>query len=347
VGALADKYGRKNLAVWFGILYSIACVTKLSRNFWILLVGRLLSGIATSLLFSVFEAWMVYEHNQRGFAQQLLSRTFSLAVFGNGVVAIVAGVVASFVTIKFGFVSPFIVSLAFLSMSSIYIFYSWSENYGNSEVVVSRIFSGSFDALKDRKVLLLGSIQSLFEASMYVFVFMWTPMLEQTFTEMKSYENLGLHGLIFASFMVCIMIGSSIFRILERKNSVETIYTYTLGISFILFLSIAILKQQYVTYFCFLIFEACCGIHFVCIGTLRSRYIPEESRSGVMNLFRVPLNVLVVAILLWIENFTNESIFLMCALWLAIATFAQFSLSKITAKTAHLNVVEVSGTASH
>ena len=31
-------------------------------------MGRLLSGIATSLLFSVFEAWMVSEHHKRGFS---------------------------------------------------------------------------------------------------------------------------------------------------------------------------------------------------------------------------------------------------------------------------------------
>jgi len=299
----------------------------------VLLVGRLLSGIATSLLFSVFEAWMIFEHNQRGFASQLLSRTFSLAVFGNGVAAIIAGVVASFVTIRWGFVSPFIVSLVFLVLSSVYVNYAWSENYGNSEIILSKMLSDSIEALKDRKVFILGTIQSLFEASMYVFVFMWTPVLEQTFSEMKQYENLGLHGLIFASFMVCVMVGGSAFRLLERKYSIEQIYAFTLALSSFLFLSIAIFKQQYVTYFAFLVFECCCGIHWVCISTLRSRYIPEESRSSVMNLFRVPLNVLVVAILLWIDSFSNESIFLMCSLWLAVGAGLQFYLSVLIAST--------------
>ena len=31
-----------------------------------LLTGRLLAGISTSLLFSVFEAWMVSEHKSKG-----------------------------------------------------------------------------------------------------------------------------------------------------------------------------------------------------------------------------------------------------------------------------------------
>jgi len=332
VGALADKYGRKRLCVYFGVLYGIACVTKLSTDFWVLLVGRLLSGVATSLLFSVFEAWMVYEHNQRGFASPLLSKTFSLAVFGNGIAAILAGVVASFVVVRWGFVAPFMVSLVFLVASSIYVSYAWGENYGNSEMQLTKVFSGALDALKDRRILLLGTIQSLFEASMYIFVFLWTPMLEEAFSEMKVYEKLGLHGLIFATFMVCIMVGSSVFRLLDGKLTVETIYTYTLALSGALFLSIALLNQQYITFFGFLIFEMCCGIHFVCIGTLRSRYIPEESRSGVMNLFRVPLNILVVAILNYINNFSHSTIFLTCGVWLLISTWCLVLMARIPAR---------------
>jgi len=36
------------------------------KNFSILMIGRLLGGIATSLLFSVFEAWLVGAHASAG-----------------------------------------------------------------------------------------------------------------------------------------------------------------------------------------------------------------------------------------------------------------------------------------
>lgn len=52
------------MAVMFGILYGASCITKLWGNFWVLMLGRLLGGISTSLLFSVFESWMVYEHHK-------------------------------------------------------------------------------------------------------------------------------------------------------------------------------------------------------------------------------------------------------------------------------------------
>jgi MFS transporter, MFS domain-containing protein family, molybdate-anion transporter len=52
------------------------------------MVGRILSGISTSLLFSSFESWMVCEHTNRGFDHSLITETFSYATFGNGCCAV-------------------------------------------------------------------------------------------------------------------------------------------------------------------------------------------------------------------------------------------------------------------
>lgn len=73
------------------VMYILSCITKHWNNYNILLVGRLLGGVATSLLFSVFDAWLVCEHNARGHDPAWLSSTFSTAMFGNSVVAIVCG----------------------------------------------------------------------------------------------------------------------------------------------------------------------------------------------------------------------------------------------------------------
>ena len=69
----------------------------MTPNFFVLALGRVLGGISTSLLFSSFEAWMVFEHNKQGFPSDWLPRTFSLATFGNGVVAVLAGILANLV----------------------------------------------------------------------------------------------------------------------------------------------------------------------------------------------------------------------------------------------------------
>lgn len=58
--------GRKRACVTYCITYILSCVTKHSSQYKILMVGRILGGIATSLLFSAFESWLVAEHNKVG-----------------------------------------------------------------------------------------------------------------------------------------------------------------------------------------------------------------------------------------------------------------------------------------
>lgn len=62
VGGFADKYGRRLNCLIFALLYGLSCVTKHSCDFTILLIGRLLGGVATSILMSAFETWMIHEH---------------------------------------------------------------------------------------------------------------------------------------------------------------------------------------------------------------------------------------------------------------------------------------------
>ncbi len=72
-------------------------------------------------------------------------------------------------------------------------------------------------------------VQSLFEGSMYTFVFMWTPALTA-----GQGDTIDLpFGLIFACFMVCIMIGSSVFiYMLENlKMTSESISVWLLIVS--------------------------------------------------------------------------------------------------------------------
>ena len=64
----------------------------------------------------------------------------------------------------------------------------------------------------DEKIALLGAIQSLFEGSMYTFVFLWTPALSPN-------DQMIPFGFIFATFMLASMLGSSLAsRLMSRSN---------------------------------------------------------------------------------------------------------------------------------
>ena len=122
------------MSIAYAVFYSLACLTKLSDSFALLLLGRVLAGIATSLLFSAFEAWMVSEHRARGFAPAWLSQTFAYATLGNGLVAIGAALAASSVADAFGFVAPFMAALALLVVCGTAVVVGWGENYGDSRI---------------------------------------------------------------------------------------------------------------------------------------------------------------------------------------------------------------------
>ncbi len=71
---LSPPSGRKRASLLYVATYTASCATKHSSSYRVLLVGRLLGGVSTSLLFSVFEAWAVATHINRGFEEPLLVR---------------------------------------------------------------------------------------------------------------------------------------------------------------------------------------------------------------------------------------------------------------------------------
>lgn len=286
--------------------------------------------ICVLLSFSaVFEAWMVSEHKSRRYPDAALPHTFSIATFGNGVVAIVAGLSASVAAQWGGYVAPFMVSMVVLIVSFFVIAATWGENYGDSQIDVAAGFKGALEACQDSKVWLLGLTSSLFEASMYSFVFMWSPVLIASVPQGQELP----FGIIFASFMVCIMVGSSLFSIALRKG-----FSAQSALRASLILATASLSAPLWTSdwqllsASFLCFEVACGLYFPAAGTLRGRFVPERQRSAVMNLFRFPLNLLVVAVLLNVDNMATSTVFYVIFAWMLIALVAQHALAAQAAK---------------
>ncbi|CAA2994649.1 molybdate-anion transporter-like [Olea europaea subsp. europaea] len=348
VGSLADKQGRKRACVTYCITYILSCITKHSSQYKVLMLGRILGGIATSLLFSAFESWLVAEHFKRNFDQQWLSLTFSKAIFfGNGLVAIISGLFGNLLvdTFSLGPVSPFDAAACFLAVGMAIILSSWSENYGdpseNKDLLAQ--FKGAAVAIaSDEKIALLGAIQSLFEGSMYTFVFLWTPALSPNDEDIP-------HGFIFATFMLASMLGSSIASRLLARNSpkvesymqiVFVISSASLMLPIVTSFLVAPLKLKgggisfsgclQVLGFC--TFEACVGIFWPSIMKMRSQYVPEEARSTIMNFFRIPLNMFVCIVLYNVDAFPITVMFGMCSIFLFVASILQRRLSAIADK---------------
>ncbi|GJZ04540.1 reverse transcriptase domain-containing protein [Tanacetum coccineum] len=112
--------------------------------------------------------------HRRGFEKQWLSLTFSKAVFlGNGLVAILAGL----------FGNMLVGSLAMGPVAPLCSFHL--PCYRGATVAIA----------SDEKIALLGTIQSLFEGSIYTFVFLWTPALSPNGEDI-SHGNCATYGTV-------------------------------------------------------------------------------------------------------------------------------------------------------
>ena len=322
VGGLADKLGRKVMCIMYSVCYIVACFTKMVPEYWTLMLGRFLSGISTSLLFSVFESWMVCEHFKQGFDASLLGDTFAYATFGNGLVAVIAGLIANTAADSYGYVAPFVVAIVPLTAVAGAVFFTWPENYGNQQLNFSASLQKGFKLiLSDSRIAALGMGQSCFEGAMYTFVFMWTPALksvEEAAAEASGHESKQSTsqylGLIFAVFMVCVMVGSSIFKIFSVRK--EVLYRIPLVMHAVSFLAMGttamFIDNKPLVYAMFLVFEATVGVFYPSYGVIKSEKIPEDIRSAVMNIFRIPLNAFVVLLLLKIKYLSPRIVFSVC-----------------------------------
>ncbi|CAF2049364.1 unnamed protein product [Rotaria magnacalcarata] len=340
IASLADKYGRRNTCLLYGILYGISCVTKHFPSFQILFIGRILAGMATSILFSAFESWLVSEHRRRNLESKTLETIFGNAYFGNSVVAILSGIIAQIAANTFGYVAAFDTAILIFVAMCFLVVTTWSENYGDAHAPISQSFLSAWKSIKsDRKIFLLGIVQALFEASMYVFVLEWTPALtgalDQEFIDKTDSKNPPIpHGYVFATYMVAMMMGSNSFKVLCNYAAPESFMRYIVIIAAAcLSVPIFLPRAQVTMFTSFLVFEFCIGVFWPAMATMRSKYIPEEARATVMNYFRIPLNFIVVVILL--KDFELKVIFTSCVFFLGLSATAMFLLHKESLNSIH------------
>jgi len=165
---------------------------------------------------------------------------------------------------------------------------------------------------------------------MYSFVLEWTPALSpDSQLQTKTVDENIPHGWIFASFMVSVMLGSRVFKFLSKVDSVESFMRPVFGIAAISLIPPIIASENQVVIFVgFLVFEFCVGIFWPAMGVLRGKYVPESTRTTIMNIFRVPLNIIVI--LLLVQDLSLPLVFSCCVLFLTACCAVQHCLFQLS-----------------
>ncbi|SPO02678.1 related to major facilitator superfamily domain-containing protein 5 [Cephalotrichum gorgonifer] len=303
IGSLADRFGRRLACLSFCLIYSLSCVLTVIPSLPSLFAGRVLGGVGTSLLFSVFETWMVADFGARYLGRKGLDlgRTFGTMSTVNSVVAIGSGVLSEWMVERTGTrKTPFGACVAVLGLAAAFIYTQWDENYGE---VAATDKSNSpenklLKALANKKVLSLGLASTMFEGSMYLFVFSWAPALEAAHDPAAGPLP---YGTIFASFMAAMMASSLLFTRLAPAGHgtvLSGLLVASAGVFYALSRSGSAPGSEQATFWLFCAFEACVGVYWPCVGVLRGKAVDDAVRAQVYGIMRIPLNVFVVVSLL-------------------------------------------------
>lgn len=312
LGSLVDKFGRKRSCIVYCVLEIIINWLEHYSNFGVLLLGRVLGGISTNLLFSAFESWMTTEHRRKGFPEEWMARTYSDCSIANGSTAVLAGVVAQVLEDLFGHIGPFQGAIALTALAMVLVL-RWEENYGEEKEgshAESSLYRQFVDGWKlvasDSKILRIGLIQALSEGGTYTFVFMWVPTL------------LGMDppggvptGAVFSALMMAITIGGVCFQPVEgffgtritsksKAPEISAVFAYVMASMSMAVPALCLCCTPAGVCFekvlaSFLLIEFCVGLSSPIAGMLRSKYVPDAYQGAIMNIFRLPLNAVVVS----------------------------------------------------
>jgi MFS family permease len=311
LGSFVDKFGRKNSCIVYCVLEIIINTLEHSHDFGILLFGRVLGGISTNLLFSAFESWMTTEHRKKGFPEEWMSKTYSDMSIGNGSMAILAGIVAQVLEDRLGHIGPFQGAIA-LTVLALLLVLPWEENYGEKESDDDHSLYHQFKlgwgaTLSNSHIWRIGMTQALSEGGMYTFVFMWVP----TLLSMNPPGGLPT-GCVFAAMMMAITIGGMVYPPLQstmskfspKGKAPELCATFVYLVAAASTAVPALLLSQggsmaaggfTFVIAAFMVTEATVGLFMPVAGTLRSKYVPDALQGAILNIFRLPLNAVVVA----------------------------------------------------
>merc|ERR1740117_1407182 len=115
--------------------------------------------------------------------------------------------------------------------------------------------------------------------------------------------------------------GASMATIIGNSITLSTrlMITFAMGsVSFCIMSLVAGDQQLLKTMFtAFVFFEFCVGLYFPSIGVLKSEIVPENVRTTMYNIYRIPLNAVVVGLLL--SNMSMIKCFTFCAALLTVA----------------------------
>ena len=223
-GPLIDRFGRKKSALLYCALEVGINMLEQFPFLSGLIVSRVVGGITTNLLSTVFETWLDTEYRNRGFAKEDYETLMRDSVVVSNLAAIASGYLAHVLAESFGNTGPFEGAVTCTAVAFVVIFFLWNENYGKigqeaegdentSKSSLTQLSETLTFIRSDSRVLRVCITQGLTLGSLHIFIFLWSPLLKE-FAAGSNGAVWGLdtqgepaYGLIFGAFMAAGVLG--------------------------------------------------------------------------------------------------------------------------------------------
>ena len=384
VAALGDQHGHRKLVMLHGVSYGIACVAMRWSSLAVLLVSRVLSGVAYSLLFSSFESWAITEVDRMRIDRRYLVQLFSAATFFNAASAVAAGIAGNAVGGESGRTDDVRdggeqIRARVRRRRGLVVHVragredvvggggsarapaeAEAEKAEKSENRSARrrnekaraCFRAARMVLAEPALLSLGSMNSLYEAALHVFVFVWTPALERRCGR-SALAGSGAgaggpdpevpHGLVFSLFMACKMAGSQLFaligdRVPRRPHAAAGVHRLGGGVRGAA-AGVAGRVRRGAVFVLRVRVWARALLAGDGGGARRARCVPNHLRATMTSVFRVPLNVLVMACLAFAGNADEPRFLMMCFSLMTLCLLFAGRRSRAAAEKTSLSAV--------
>jgi hypothetical protein len=141
------------------------------------------------------------------------------------------------------------------------------------------------NVILDHMLLVVGLTQTCFEGSMYLFVFLWVPSLQEA---SPTFPSIALPlGYIFSSFMISMVLGSLLYSAVITHSGGLTVHaklsSLVCAVAALALATSVRSESERVRFWAFCAFEACVGMYYPVQGMLRGTLISNEHRATVSN----------------------------------------------------------------
>ncbi|KAG8046334.1 hypothetical protein GUJ93_ZPchr0008g13278 [Zizania palustris] len=317
-GVVSDKLGPQKACIFYWMLQLAVGTFKSFSGLRCALINNLISALASSMFSFCFETWIVVEHEKQGQKQELLFDSFWLMTFFESMSLVGSQGITNLLVNDDdkGFLLPYAFAALLSIVGILYLRKNASSTTQHAGSYKKSFFAHVF---RDNRILILVLAQASIHFSMSAFWFLWAPTIVADGRDAQL-------SLIYPCLLASRMFGSASFpwfygtaAPFQNEDSLTIAYI-TAGAA----LSIVAYDYQeigtLVILFC--IFHACVGFILPSLARLRTMYLPNELRGGMMS-FSLGLAHAAIFIFLmqgaYHQNIANSTILGLAACGLLVA----------------------------